>query len=84
MKTLSTILLFFVVTFATAQVNQEAITNDVAEIVVNDKDETNTNTIVLSTKGVKKLEDIKIETINKSTYLDLMLSAKKNKNIKIC
>jgi len=37
MKTLSTILLFFVVTFASAQVNQEIITNETVEIVVNNK-----------------------------------------------
>ncbi len=85
MKTLSTILLLLFVSFATAQDNELAKTNDLVEVLVNDIVEAKTiNTIVLSTKGVKKLEDIQIETINKTTYLELMLSSKKNKDIKIC
>ncbi len=85
MKTLSTILLFLLVSFASAQEGQTIITNNDVEVTTNDVKEVKLNeVIVLSTKGVKKLEDIKIETINKTTYLDLMLSTKKNKDIKIC
>ncbi len=84
MKTLSTILLILSVSFATAQENKASKTNDVIEVLVNTVEDVKTNTIVLSTKGVKKLEDIQIETINKTTYLELMLSSKKNKDIKIC
>lgn len=85
MKTLTTILLLFFVSFASAQEGQVTKTSDVVEVLVNDTEAVKTNnTIVLSTKGVKKLEDIEIETINKTTYLELMLSSKKNKDIKIC
>ncbi len=81
MKTLSTLLLLLSVSFALAQNSPVAKSNDT--ILVINKEKTNSD-IAISTKGVKKLEDIKIETINKTTYLELMLSTKKNKDIKIC
>lgn len=74
MKTLTT--LFFLLFVSLASASNDTNTKSV-EVET-------TKEIVISTKGVKKLEDIKIETINKTTYLELMLSSKKNKNVKTC
>lgn len=75
MKTLTTLFLLLSVSLASAQATNDKITSNEVK---------KTNAVVINTKGVKKLEDIKIETINKTTYLELMFSVKENKNIETC
>lgn len=84
MKYLLTLLFVLSVSFASAQETNSEKNINVNRI--NNVDYTNVETVkshedlVISVKGVKKIEDIDIENFNKRTYLNLITSTKR-KNI---
>ena len=75
MKFFATLLILLSFSFASAQ-NVETITNDE---VKTETTVTVENTVVISVKGIKTMEEIDIENYNKSTYLKL-IATKKTKN----
>lgn len=81
MKFLYTLIILFFVSFASAQDNkQEAITINTIEskpvIIDNNID------VVISVKGIKRIEDIDIEDYNRSLLLNLI--ARKELKSKLC
>ena len=88
MRLLPTLLLVLCFSFASAQdlEKKDTAKGNQTEITVTDST-TKTikaNDLVISVKGVKKMEDIDLENFNKNSFLDLLIASKKiNKNI-IC
>ncbi len=83
MKILIAIALFFCVTLVSAQSSVEKDKNADKKIEViqaaKSVEESKDNTLVISVKGVKKIEDLDIENFNKNSFLNL-ISSKKRKN----
>ena len=84
MKILIAIALFFCVTLVSAQssaVEKDKNADKKIEVIQAAKsvEESKDNTLVISVKGVKKIEDLDIENFNKNSFLNL-ISSKKRKN----
>ncbi|AUC81525.1 hypothetical protein [Lacinutrix sp. Bg11-31] len=74
MKLLTTLLLLFFVSFASAQENQPLEIKEVKTETSNTLEAE--NTVVISVKGIKTMEEIDIENYNKAVYLKLIASKK--------
>ncbi|MBQ0768332.1 MAG: hypothetical protein KBT58_03510 [Bizionia sp.] len=80
MKLLSTLFFLLFVSFATAQdTKTDSIIND--SIETEKANDTLNNTIVISVKGIKTMEEIDIENYNKSTYIKMISSQKRKSKI---
>jgi hypothetical protein len=84
MKTFITIACFFTIMFASAQsIESNDAINEISKEL--DKKAIHTDmkpkTLVISVKGVKKIEDLDIENFNKNAFLNLIASKKIKNNI---
>lgn len=79
MKSLPILLILFFVTFGYAQDDKKETLIIVGaketKIIISES----VNAIVISARGIKKLEDLDIENYNKTLYLKLITSKKKKK-----
>ncbi|WP_041301536.1 hypothetical protein [Lacinutrix sp. 5H-3-7-4] len=78
MKFLTTLLLVLFVSFASAQDNKVNNKENTTEIKVESQAATQVeeNTVVISVKGIKTMEEIDIENYNKTSLLKLIASSK--------
>ncbi|WP_290468440.1 hypothetical protein [Lacinutrix sp. MedPE-SW] len=78
MKFLTTLLLLLFVSFASAQDNKANNTETKTEVKVVSQAATQVkeNTVVISVKGIKTMEEIDIENYNKTSLLKLIASSK--------
>lgn len=74
--------LFFFLVFSLTVISVNASNNPLKNIDTLNIDLANKTTeLVISTKGVKKLEDIDVLDFHKNTYLKIMLKVKRAKKI---
>lgn len=86
MKFIISIALFFTISFVSAQSNETVnISNNTPnalkkkiEVVANKEAKT---LLVISVKGVKKIEDLDIENFNKNSFFNLIASKKRKNNV---
>lgn len=71
------------VTFATAQNNNPVVKTESKTVTVkqNISKQVSNASLVIKTKGIKKIEEIILEDLSKQTFLDLMLLRKTKKII---
>lgn len=80
MKLLFTVFFLLFVSFASAQDSEINSNTNNSIVSTKSKDSTN-NTIVISVKGIKTMEEIDIENYNKSTYIKMISSQKRKSKI---
>lgn len=87
MKFIISIALFFTISFVSAQSNEtvninnntpNALKKKIEVVVANKEAKT---LLVISVKGVKKIEDLDIENFNKNSFFNLIASKKRKNNV---
>ena len=80
MKLLSTVFFLLFVSFVSAQ-DTEINSNTNNSIASEKSKDSINNTVVISVKGIKTMEEIDIENYNKSTYIKMISSQKRKSKI---
>lgn len=80
MKLLSTVFFLLFVSFVSAQ-DTEINSNTNNSIASEKSNDSINNTVVISVKGIKTMEEIDIENYNKSTYIKMISSQKRKSKI---
>ncbi|TYB76625.1 hypothetical protein ES677_06465 [Bizionia gelidisalsuginis] len=81
MKLLSTVFFLLFVSFASAQDAPNDLNSSNSSIETEKASDAKSNTVVISVRGIKTMEEIDIENYNKSTYIKMISTQKRKSKI---